>query len=55
MLQILKKLKLYTKLCRETVYKYVFLSKLFVIICRLLAPTKVFLQLEYHIELLLHL
>ena len=54
MLQLLKKLKLYTKLGLETVHKYSH-QNLFVIIYRLPTPAKVFLQLEYHIELLLHL
>ena len=54
MLQLLKKLKLYTKLGPETVHKCSH-QNLFVIICRLPAPTKIFLQLEYHIELLLHM
>ena len=54
MLQLLKKLKLYTKLSPETVHKYSN-QTLFAIICRLPAATKVNLQLEYHIELLLYL
>ena len=54
MLQLLKKLKLYAKLVPEAVHKYSHLN-LFVIICRLPAPTKVFLQLEHLIGLLLHL
>ena len=57
MLQLLKKLKLYIKLGPETVinpHKYS-QQNVYVIICRLSAPTKVFLELEHHIELLLHL
>ena len=54
MLEILKKLKPYTKLGPETVHKYAH-QNLYVIISRLLAPTKAFLQMEHHIELLLHL
>ena len=54
MLKLLKKLEGYTKLGLKTVHKYSD-QNLFVIICRLQAPTKVFLQLEHHIELLLHL
>ena len=54
MFQLLMKLKQYTKLGPETVHKYPH-QNLFEIICRLPAPTKVFLQLEHHIELLLHL
>ena len=51
MFQLLKKLKLYTKLGPETVCKYSH-QNLSVVICRLQVPTKVFLQLEHHIELL---
>ena len=54
MLQLLKKLKLYTNLGPETVQNYSHQS-LFVIICRLPALTKVFLQLEHDSELLIHL
>ena len=54
MIQLLKKLKLYTKVGPETVHKYSH-QNLLVIICRLPAPTKVFLKLDYHIELLLYL
>ena len=53
MFQLLKKLKLYTKLGPEIVHKYSH-QNLFVIISRLPAPTKVFLQLEHNIELMLH-
>ena len=54
MLQLLKKLKLYTKLGPETVHKYSH-QNLYVIISRLLAPTKVLLQMENYIEPLIHL
>ena len=54
MLQLLKKLKLYANWDPETVHKYSH-QNLFVIICRLPAPAKVFLHLEHHIELLFHL
>ena len=54
MLQLLKKLKLYTKLCPETVHKYSH-QNLYAIISRLLAPTKVLLQMENYIEPLIHL
>ena len=54
MLQLLKRLTLYTKQGPETVHKHSH-KNLFVIICSLPAPTKVFLQLEHHIELLPHL
>ena len=54
MLQLLKKLKLYTKLGPETVHKYSH-QNLYVTISRLLAHTKVFLQMENHIESLIHL
>ena len=57
MFQFLKKLKLYTKLGPETVHKppISIHQNLFVIICGLPVPKKVFLHLEYHTELLLHL
>ena len=42
MLELHQKLKLYAKLHRKTGHVHV-------IICRLTAPTKVFLQLERHI------
>ena len=48
------KLKAYTKLGPETVPKYS-QQNLLMIICILPAPTKVFLQCEHHIELLLPL
>ena len=62
MLQLLKKLKLYTELGQETVHKapigshikYIYIY-IFAIICRLQSPTKVFLQLEHNTKLLLHL
>ena len=54
MLKLLKKLKLYLKRGPEILHKYSH-QNLFVIICRLPAPTKVFLQVEDHVELLLHL
>ena len=59
MLQLLKKLKLYTTLGPD-IYsiqgpKKFSHQNLFVITCRLPAPTKVFLQLEHNTELLLHL
>ena len=54
MLQPLEKLKLYTKLSPETVHKYSH-HNLFLIICKLPGPTKVFLQLEHHIQLLPYL
>ena len=62
MLHLLKKLKLYTKLGAETVYKalisihtnHLFIH-LLVIICRSPSPTKVFLQPEHKTELLLQL
>ena len=54
MFQLFKKRKLHTKLGLEIVNKYSHRNFL-VIICRFLAPTKVFLQLEHYIELLLHL
>ena len=46
MLELLKKLKLFTKLFPETVRKYSH-QNLFVIICRLPAPIKGFSQLEH--------
>ena len=54
MLQLLKKLKLYTKLGPETIHKYSH-QNLFVIIYRLPAPKKELLRLEHHIEQLLEL
>ena len=54
MFQLLKKLKLYIKLGPETVCNYLH-QNLSVIISRLPAPTTVFLQLDLHTELLLHL
>ena len=54
MLQFLKKLKLNTKLDPKTIQKYSD-QNLFMIIYRLPAPTKVVLQLEHHIEPLLHM
>ena len=54
MLQLLMKLKAYTKLGPETVPKYS-QQNLLMIICILPAPTKVFLQFEHHNELLLPL
>ena len=52
MLQFLMELRLYTKLGPQTVHKYSH-QNLFVKICRLPAPTKVFLQRK-HIEPQLH-
>ena len=54
MLHLLQKLKLYTKLGSETVHKYSH-QNLFMITCRLPTSIKIFLQLQYHIELLFHL
>ena len=54
MLQILQKLKLSIKLGPKKVHEYSH-QNLFVTIYKLQAPTKVFLQLEHHIELLLYL
>ena len=54
MLHLPKKPKLYTKLGSEAVHKYSH-QNLFVITCRLPASIKIFLQLEYHTELLFHL
>ena len=54
MLQLLKKLKLYTKLVQNQ-YISIQIKIFFVIVYRLLVPTEVFLQVEHHIELLLHL
>ena len=53
MLQLRKKLKLYTEMGPETAHKNS-LRNLFMIICRLPAPSKVFLQLEHHTESMLH-
>ena len=53
MLEPLKKLRLCTKVGPETVHKYSHES-LFETICWLTALTKVFLQLELYIELLIH-
>ena len=59
MLHILKKLKLYTKLGSETEHKVPHKyshQNLLVVIHKLPAPTKVFLELEHHnTEPLLHL
>ena len=49
MLQRLKKLNLYTKLGLGTVHKYSH-QNLFVKICRLPEPTKVFLRHKHHIS-----
>ena len=57
MLHLLKKLKLYTKLGPEGVHRAPISNhqNLHVIICKLPAPTKAFLQSKNNTELLLHL
>ena len=57
MIQLLQKLKLYTKLGLETVNNvpYVFTSEFICDHCRLPAPTKVVLQIGHHTTLLFHL